>query len=626
MPGLTGILKKQENALNIEDLLARMCKVIKYEDWYKIDTFLDESIGLGRASLGTLNPESQPMFNEDKNLCIMMEGEIYGYKDLKEELILKGHRFLVNNDPEFILHLYEEYGKEFENKLKDLNGIFLFMIYNLKNHKLIICNDRYGFEPLYWCDRGNYLLFASEIKAILQDKSFIRAVGLEAMAEFFSFGYVLGDKTLIEGIKLLPPASIFTYYNNRIEIKQYWNWNQIEKTGTMDEDEIVEKLGKLWIQAVERRMHGKKRIGLTLSGGLDSRAIVSAIDTKYYPVKAITWGIRGCDDYKIAKKVCERLGIKHHFVEMNAKKWFSGIEKTVYVTDGHYNVIHQHSWQVLNEAKKYIDVNISGVLAEMVKGDFLIKDVLANTKMNEYYDIVFKSMNRGNINTKSEENFYSKNVFNLIKNVSKKSLRKNIKETISDPQYNDYFFINNQGRRFALMGSICAQTKLENRTPFFDNDFLEFLYSMPNKLRFNSYIYDKMLLKFFPGVYEDIPWQRTGLPIGSHKITQKVRHYYVGGKSRLNRLLRRMGLPPIFKDNRDFADYNNWMRNNKELRQYIYDIILSKRALRRDYFNANFVKGIIDKHMSSKENNSQIIGLLLTFELFNRMFIDGDKL
>jgi asparagine synthase (glutamine-hydrolysing) len=181
MPGLVGILKKQDNAVETERLLARMCRIIKHEDWYNVDTFLDESIGVGRVSLGILNPEPQPIFNEDKSLCIMMEGEIYDYQDLKEELISKGHTFLVNNDPEFILHLYEDYGKEFGEKLKDMNGTFLFAIYDIRSHELIICNDRYGFRPLYWCDRGDYLLLSSEIKAILQDKSFTGSVDLEAM-------------------------------------------------------------------------------------------------------------------------------------------------------------------------------------------------------------------------------------------------------------------------------------------------------------------------------------------------------------------------------------------------------------------------------------------------------------
>jgi len=116
------------------------------------------------------------------------------------------------------------------------------------------------------------------------------------------------------------------------------------------------------------------------------------------------------------------------------------------------------------------------------------------------------------------------------------------------------------------------------------------------------------------------------LPIGSHKITNKIYHYYRGGKSRINRLFQKIGWPSIFKDNRNFVDYNNWMRNNKQLREYIYNTVLNERALNRGYFNPEFIRGLINEHMSGNKNNAQIIGLLLTFELFNRMFIDGDKL
>lgn len=552
----------------------------------------------------------------------MMEGEIYDYKDLKKELILKGHKFLVNNDPEFILHLYEEYKENFGEKLKGLNGIFLFAIYDTRAHKLIICNDRYGFKLLYCCDRGDYLLFASEIKAILQDKSFTRSVDLEAMTEFFSFGYVLGDKTLVEGVKLLPPASIFNYSNGKMEIKQYWNWNRIKKIGISDEDEILNELGRLWLQAVERRVHGDVRIGLSLSGGLDSRAIASAISHKHYPIHAVTFGRKGCDDYKIAKKVCEKLGIEHHFVEITAEKWFSHIEKTVWLADGQLSVVHQHSWDAVDIMKEYIDIHLPGLGAAFIGGIYLTREIMSTKELDQYIDIIFRLMNCGQIEIEGEENFYNQKVLSSVKGLSKRMVVKNVREVISDPQYSDYFFINNKNRRWSLMGLVCSQIKLDNRLPFFDNNFVEFVYSLPNELRFNHYIYNKMLLKFFPETFKHIPWQKTGLPIVSHKITQKVHHYYIGSKSKLNRLLQKIGLPPLFKDNRNYVEYDNWMRNNRELREYIYDSVLSERALNRGYFNPDFIRNLIDEHMCGKKNNVQIIGLLLTFELFNRMFID----
>ena len=626
MPGLVGILKKQDNALDTEQLLTKMCQIIKYEDLYKIDTFLDNSVGLGRVSLDVLNPEPQPIFNEDKSLCIMMEGEIYDYQDLREELISKGHKFLVNNDPEFILQLYEEYGKEFGGKLKDLNGTFLFAIYNIRSHELIICNDRYGFRPLYWCDIGNYLLFASEIKAILQDENFRGEVDQEAMAEFFSFGYVLGDKTLVKGIKLLPSASIFTYSNGKMEINQYWNWNQIKKTDVInDEDEIVGELGRLWLQAVERRMKGDGRIGLFLSGGLDSRAIASAISTNY-PIHAVTFGKSDCDDYKIAKKVCERLGIKHHFVEITEERWFSNLEKVVYLTDGLLNVIHEHSLDAIDTAKKCFEVLLDGFAGDLVVGgSYLRKEFLNNKAVNEHYIRVISQIDT-KIPIEKEGEFYSSRILDKVHGTSQRAVRDEIKHWVKDSESSDYFFLNNHVRRFTLTGMICTQTKLETSKPFFDNDFIEFVYSLPNELRFNHYIYNKMLLKFFPKTFKHIPWQKTGSPIGTNKIISTIHFFYIGGKSKVNRLLQKIGMHPLFTDNRNYVDYENWMRDNKELRKYIYDVVLSERALNRGYFNSDFIRKLIDEHMSGKKNNAQLIGLLLTFELFNRMFIDGDKL
>lgn len=627
MPGITGIIKNQGNTVDIEQLLSKMCQIIKYEDWYKTDTFLDNTIGMGRVSQGILNPEVQPIFNEDKNLCIMMEGEIYDYVDLKNDLISKGHTFLVNNDPEFILHLYEEYKTDFADKIKNLNGIFLFAIYDYNLHELIICNDRYGLKPLYLCDRDNYLLFSSEIKAILQDTSFNRKINLQAMGEFFSFGYVLGDNTLIEGIKLLPPASIFSYSNGKSEIKQYWNWNKIKKIDVIDEEQIVNELGELWLQAVERRMQGNGKIGVSLSGGLDSRAIVSAIDPKHYPIDALTFGKTDCDDYTIAKRVCDKLGIKHYFVEITAETWFSGIEKTVWVTEGLLNVIHQHTWDAIDKTKEYYDINLNGYAGDLVVGgSYLSNDFMNIKNMSNYFNSVFLKMNNGHIGTICKNEIYSNNIADILHNSSKYSLEKKIEQEVKTPADSDYFFLNNRVRRFTLMGTVSVQTKLENRKPFFDNDLIEFVYSLPNEIRSNHYIYNKMLLKFFPATFKTIPWQNTGLPIDTSKIIARGYSIYRTCKSVTNRLLQKMSLPLIFKDNTNYVDYNNWMRDNKELRKYIYDTLLSEKSLNRGYFNSDFIRKLIDEHMSGKENYAQLLGLLLTFELFNRMFIDGDNL
>jgi len=627
MPGLTGIIKEQGDTPNIEKLLPKMCEIIKHEDWYKTDIFLNKTIGIGRVSLGILNPETQPIFNENKNLCIMMEGEIYDYGDLKEDLVSKGHTFVVNNDPEFILHFYEEYKSNFAEKVKDLNGIFLFAIYDCNTHELIICNDRYGLKPLYLCDRHDYLLFSSEIKAILQDASFKRKINLNAMAELFSFGFVLGNNTLIESIELLPPASIYTYSNAKSKIKQYWNWSKIKKIDVIDEEKIVDELGRLWLQAVERRMQGNGKIGVSLSGGLDSRAIVSAIDPKHLPIHTMTFGKKNCDDYTIAKRVCDKLGIKHHFVEITAEGWYSGIEKTVWITEGFLNIIHQHTWDAFDRMKENSDIILNGFLGGAVMGGSYLPDIIDTTKnIDEYQNNVFSKMNKGYVCIEDEKKLYNPQIFESLFRYSYFSLKKTIDREIKNPDENDYFFINNRGRKFVLMGTVSVQTKLENRKPFFDNDFIEFVYSLPNEIRSNSYVYNKMLSKFFPATFKSIPWQKTGMPIGTPKCLVRGCRLYRECRFLTNSLLRKISLPPLFKDNTNYVDYNNWMRDNKELRNYIYSTLLSEKSINRGYFNSDFIKKVIDDHMKGKTNNAQILGLFLTFELFNRTFIDGDKL
>jgi asparagine synthase (glutamine-hydrolysing) len=244
MAGLTGIYLKRKIDINVEKLNFQMTKSIAYENWYSIDNIVEEKGAFGKASLGILNPGSQPIFNDNKTIWIIMEGEIFNYDKLKMDLVKKGHNFKLNNDPEFILHLYDEYIDVFEYKLKELNGVFSIIIYDRRNNNLIICNDRYGFRPLYICDRGDYFLFSSEIKAILQDRSFGKYIDREAMADFFSFGYILGNKTFFKDIKLLPPASFVKCCDDRIDIYNYWNWDNIKSLGNNDEDEIVNELGK----------------------------------------------------------------------------------------------------------------------------------------------------------------------------------------------------------------------------------------------------------------------------------------------------------------------------------------------------------------------------------------------
>lgn len=385
MPGLVGIVKTNENIdIDIRDLLTRMCRAVKHEEHYKIDTFIDDYVGIGRVDLGILNPEAQPIYNEDENLCIMMWGEIYDYQRLKEELIVRGHKFSVNNDPDFILHLYEECGKNFVHKL---NGSFVLAILDKKKKEIMIVNDRYGLRPLYYSKRNGYLLFGSEVKAILEDETFERVIDEKAVADFFAYEYMLGNKTFFKEIRVLPPASVLKCSHKYFSIQQYWDFNY--KDETFSEEYYVEELVKSFKKAVERVMQDEHRKGLLLSGGLDSRSILAATDGELY---TFTFGERESQEAKIAEIVANKKKTKHQFLELKEDYISRFAENAVYLTDGMLNILHFHAISVLDEIRQKVDIILDGLAMDLTLGGSYLAGELFGAKEENFPQILLKKL------------------------------------------------------------------------------------------------------------------------------------------------------------------------------------------------------------------------------------------
>ena len=184
MPALIGFVKKNINGSTTEFLL-KMASALEPEDRFQVDLHSGEDFGLGRVTLGIANPEPQPIWNEDETLCLFMEGEIYDYADLKQLLLERGHRFKVDDDAEFVLHLYEEFGEEFAEKL---NGAFVIAIWDQRISKLLVVNDRLGLYPLYYARVNGGLTFGSGVRALLADSALPRSVDPVAVSQFLVYG------------------------------------------------------------------------------------------------------------------------------------------------------------------------------------------------------------------------------------------------------------------------------------------------------------------------------------------------------------------------------------------------------------------------------------------------------
>ena len=611
MLGIICIINRPE-----ESLIENMCSSIKHEPWYKIEKHIFQQFAVARVHLGIVNPEPQPIFNEDKSLCLFMDGEIFGYEKEKQDLESR-HEFKINNDPEFCLHLYEEYGEKFVEKL---NGSFTILIIDLNNQKLLIANDRYGLRPLYYAKVSDKIYFAPEVKAILQDREFNKTINDDAVAEFFAFGHLLGNKTFFKGIDVLPPASIFTYQNGEFEIKKYWDF-KFEEDTDYSEDYYVNELVKLFKQAVERRMKGNQRLGVLLSGGFDSRSILAAIDKKHYPIHTITLTFPNSDESsKIAKKVSEKRGTTHQQLELRKDYLSSYAEKGVFLTDGMINISHFHYISILDDIRECADVILSGVGGGTIGGAHLNKSITFSTNDED----IIKALGIKNKEKKMKElfsgEFYNKEIKGfLFKSVETELEKPNIK--LPGDKY-EYFNLRNRVRRLIGMVFNYHRSKFEDRMPFYDNDLVDFILKIPPELRYNHYLYIKFLKVLAPDLAK-IPYNLTGV-----RADAPVFLYNLGRLIKMRGLKRRLrnitgGL--ICKSIKTtYADLDEWIREDPNTNDFFKDIILDKRTLDRGYFNREYITKVFNEHMSRKKDYSELLCAIVTFELWNRLFVDND--
>ncbi|NIO36909.1 hypothetical protein GTO27_04305, partial [Candidatus Bathyarchaeota archaeon] len=485
MPGIVGIVNDREG----RQLLESMLDSVKYENRYLTDSYVGPLFAIGRTHPGILNPEVQPIFNEDRSLGIFMDGEVYDYDEQKRSLELKGHKLKVGNDADFCLHLYEEYGEDF---VKNLNGSFIIVIFDTENRKMIAANDRFRLRPFYYAENGERCLFASEAKAILEDKSFKKEICHEAVANFFAFEMILNDKTFLEGIKTLPPASIVTWSNGKWSIKKYWDLD-FKEDRNQSKEYYVENLVRVFQEDVKRRMKGNHRIGVNLSGGLDSRAIVAMMRKYNNPIHTFTYGVKKGDEARIAEKVAEKLGTTHRFFELKQDFLADDAKLGVRLTDGMSNCRHFQWIGLLNQMAEDVDIIFHGLGMDIFLGGWTdISNVRIHRKILKAHDdavltsLIYQKLRKEGV--KEMDSLFSDSYYKRIRDMPIQSLKKALKEVKAKHPGNkaDYIIWKNWTRTST---SPARRSYVEDRVPGYDNDFVDLILRIPPELRFQHRIY-----------------------------------------------------------------------------------------------------------------------------------------
>ena len=317
MCGICGIFDMSGKPIG-RDTLARMNGAIRHRGPDGEGELVDNEVGLGhrRLSIIDVGGGGQPIGNEDGKIQIVFNGEIYNFIELRQELESLGHQFKTRSDTEVIVHAYEQWGSAC---VKRFNGMFAFAIWDGHKRELFIARDHLGIKPLYYVTIGSQLVFASEIKSLLQHPACTREVDLKSLAELFTFRYVPSPKTLLQRVMKLPPAHFMVASRGGLRIERFWDWvPRCQKQ--YREAELVEQYQELLEDAVRLQMRSDVPVGLFLSSGVDSGALL-AIMSKYSngPVRAFTIGFEGgekTNEVEDAKTLARMFGADHYFQEL----------------------------------------------------------------------------------------------------------------------------------------------------------------------------------------------------------------------------------------------------------------------------------------------------------------------
>jgi len=315
MCGIAGICNiDRPNGISLETIKS-MIGVLNHRGPDEAGAYVDDYVGLGHARLSIIDLSSgvQPIHNEDRNLWIVYNGEVFNYVELKQELLQKGHRFYTTSDTEVVLHLYEEEGPDC---LSRLNGQFGLAIWDARKKELFLARDRLGIRPLYYTIANGKLVFGSEIKAIFMKKDVPREIDPIAMDQIFTFWTTLTPRTVFKDIYEIPPGHFLKICNGHVTIREYWDiplYSRDEQLDLMPQ-EICERIQELLQDAVRIRLRADVPVGCYLSGGLDSSG-TSALVVKNFDSDVRTFGIRfehdGFDEGSHQDRMASFLGTSH---------------------------------------------------------------------------------------------------------------------------------------------------------------------------------------------------------------------------------------------------------------------------------------------------------------------------
>ena len=605
-------------AYGIEDkkLIRSMNSKISHRGPDQEGYFFDKDIMLGHRRLSIIDLSErgrQPMHNEDETVWVVFNGEIYNFLDIKDELEKKGHRFYSETDTEVIVHAYEEYGTEC---LKHFNGMFAFALWDANKKQLFLARDRLGVKPLHYYKDDKKFLFASEIKAILEDPTVPRKVNTDALSQFIAFEYVPAPLTMFQGIYKLPAGHYALLQNNQLIIKQYWNAppGEFKK----DEQTMIEETRKLLADSIQKRMISDVPLGAFLSGGIDSSTVVAMMSKHSdQPIKTFSIGFteQSYNESSDARLVAETFRTDHHEKIVAPESIIPIFDKLIPQIDEPFGDLSIFPTYLVSKfARTKVTVSLSGDGGDELFGgyDWYVAQSLA--KAYKYFPgkiflhpLIHKlpqtEKSKGIVNKAKRfvEGYEKEEKYSHLRWMSNITVN-DIKTLLSYSIFKDPFSpLEKYGRE---TNSLNDNMYLDVKT-YLPDDILTKVdrASMLVSLEAREPLLDYRLVEYalrIPAQYK------------IHGTTRK----YILKKAMQGTLPQQI----LKKEKQGFTlPMKHWMRN--ELKDWVVTTLSEENLKETGFFNQEYVDRIVHQHFTKRKDNQRHIWSMLSFVLWHKKYI-----
>lgn len=611
MCGIAGFMGQVENRA---DVIRNMTEVITHRGPDSDGFFTDDNISMGfrRLSIIDLGAGHQPIYNEDKSLVLTFNGEIYNYKDLRKELIAKGHKFYTDTDSEVLVHGFEEWK---EDMLPKLRGMFGFAIYNTKDNSLFIARDFFGIKPMHYTQIGNDFVYASEIKSILEYPKFEKKFNRKALDSYLSFQYAVPPETFFEGVYCLMPGHYLWYKDGEVETTRYFEarFNPDEE---MTEEEAVDRIEKVFENSVNAHKIADVEVGCFLSSGVDS----SYVSTYFADQKTFTVGFDFGEKYNEiswAKNLSEKIGVEHHTHLISSEEFWDAVPTVQYHMD---QPLADPScialYFVSRLASHYVKVVLSGEGADELFGGYTCYN---DPRVFKIYQTIVPHCIRKAIRAICRKLPDIKGRDYLIRACDKLEERyignafmydyKQKQELLKDPsiatrpqdltrkyyyrcrKYDDVTKMQYLDINMWMVGDILLKAdrmsmanSLELRVPFLDKEVFKVASSLPTNLRCNK-----------------------------HNTKYAMRKAAVRHMPEATAEKEKLGFP---------VPTRVWLRDEK-----YYNVVKTKfkGKTAEKFFNTDVLVSWLDSHFSGKEDNSRRVWTIYVFLVWYDIYFDEDS-